>query len=302
MSGPPFDHTGTRFGRAARQARGRHLVLSLAIVAGSWFGTHAWAGDEVEKPSRGSWFSAMFNRSSLAALAAEMDAGTITTAEVTEYIRKGGSLERFKGYDAVHEFLVGSSPVPVLNLFIDGPHASRRNLPADRIKSLATMLAAGADPNYRIEDYRLFLLPNLSPLNFAAAGDDAQAIALLLRHGARIDVVETGYLREYGPAIALCSRAESCEVLLNAGADLRYVDRNGNTLAHLAAGRLVDGESALAKLVWLKNKGMPLDGRNAFGKTPRDLAREAAETARKNELGERVVKAADEGLVLLQGD
>ncbi|MGE0310094.1 MAG: hypothetical protein AB7P21_00540 [Lautropia sp.] len=273
-----------------------------AILAAPLPGAAARAGDDVKRPQRGSWFSALFNRSSLAAHAAKMQDGTITAAEVDEYLRMGGSIGQFESYDAVHAFFVGSVPVPVLNLFIRGPFSVQRPLPADRLASLAALLGAGADPNFRIVDYSLFQLSNLSPLNFAAAGDDADAIALLLRHGARTDIVEKGYLRPYGPALALCSQARACDALAASGADLHYVDGDGNSLVHLAANRLVDGASALAKLAWLDRRKLAMNTRNNAGRTPLDLARMAAEVARNNGLGEAVVEAAEQGIALLGAD
>ncbi|MGE0314112.1 MAG: hypothetical protein AB7P21_21080 [Lautropia sp.] len=188
------------------------------------------------------------------------------------------------------------------DLFIRGPASLPRPLPADRLASLAALLAAGADPNFRIEDYNLFQLPNLSPLNSAAAGDDAEAIALLLRHGARTDLVEKGYLRPYGPALVLCSQPQACEALLAAGADLRYADEGGDTLVHIAARRLVDGAPALAKLRWLAHRNFPMDARNREGRTPRKLALSALDTAKHNGLGQSVVAAAEEALALLADD
>ena len=101
------------------------------------------------------------------------------------------------------------------------------------------------------------------PMYYAAQNDWCAAIDWLLKKGASVEVCWPSQRRtalhiaaRYG-----CHRAPL--VLLDAGAQIDAVDRDGRTALHYAAALIVFGEPAMCKL--LLSRGASLDARTKIG-------------------------------------
>jgi hypothetical protein len=134
---------------------------------------------------------------------------------------------------------------------------------------VSRLLAAGADPNAAVERR----IPGLStpcresPLDWAANpwhhGEAAEITRLLLDAGAHVDGIEGGTV----PLLTAILRDQPrvFELLIARGADVRRVDKNGQTpLHHAASSRSgVDGECTKLLIA----AGVPLDAVDAYGRT-----------------------------------
>jgi ankyrin repeat protein len=91
-----------------------------------------------------------------------------------------------------------------------------------------------------------------------------------------VDAVATfvggnGEVRGRKPLIFHAANTVMLRLLVERGAPVRATDSDGNTLLHYAAAHL-DG----AAVEFLLGKGLSATERNAAGRTPLDLARDAA--------------------------
>ena len=141
------------------------------------------------------------------------------------------------------------------------------HLYVDCLEPAKILLQAGADPN---QPDRNGVFP-VHSLAYWSQKDPAPALALLLDHGARIDIRNqqgmTALLlsARYGTSLA------PMRALLEQGADPNAVDENGNTLLHCVAMNAKPG--ATERLAFaLANGGDPA-AVNHKGQTPLDRAR-----------------------------
>lgn len=209
--------------------------------------------DTMIKP--GGAIAELANRSALRAYAVKIVDGSITADEVVDYLVKGGSYQREKSYDRVHDFFVGGDQASILRYFIDGPRGVEGRLPVDRLKSLKILLDVGADPNLAGPSNNVGGENLLSPTLFAAAGNDLEALKLLVSKGASLEQREEKYLGMYGPALALATRADVLDFLLDKGAKVDFTDENGSNLLLLAVER-TGAPNQVGKIAWLLDRGV----------------------------------------------
>lgn len=195
------------------------------------------------------------NRSALRAYAVKISEGSITANEMADYLIKGGSYQREKSYDRVHDFFVGSDQGSILRFFIDGPRGVESRLPADRLKSLQLLLDVGADPNLQGPSDSVGGENLLSPTLFAAAGNDLEALKLLIAKGGNLALREEKYAGHYGPALGLATRPDVLDFLLKNGAQPSFTDENGNNFLALAVERN-HASHQLEKIGWLLDHGV----------------------------------------------
>jgi hypothetical protein len=220
----------------------------------------------------GGWLRALFHRGTLRELSKKIEKGTITPEEVRQYVDAGGSLDRLKSYDALRDFEAGSADVPLLNYFVAAD--PRRPPQAGRIESLEILLSAGADPNRTYAKGVLASRGAIAPTLLAVASDDREALERFLKHRGNLELVHPGYLCDYGPALALAESAEMGEFLLSRGANLSYVDGDGNTLLHKVVRRPAPIAVRRTQAAWLLSKKVPAAAVNRDGQTALDLVRQ----------------------------
>ena len=266
----------------------RNLLTASATALLMWQGLclAQTAGAAIQP---GGALAELANRSALRAYAVKMGEGRITADEVADYLIKGGSYQQDKSYDGVRNFFVGKGQGSVLRHFIDGPGNGERRLPADRLKSLQMLLDVGADPNLQGSSDGVGGENLLSPTLFAAAGNDLGALKLLVAKGGNLALREEKYAGRYGPALALATRADVLDFLLDNGANLAFTDENGNNLLALAVDRN-HATDLLGKLRWLMSKGLSPRAPNQRGETAETRAQAALA------LVEERLKEADERL------
>lgn len=270
----------------------RNLLIASATALLMWQGvciaqTARTAPAAAIQP--GGALAELANRAALRAYAVKMGEGHISADEVTDYLIKGGSYQREKSYDGVRNFLVGQGQGSVLRFFIEGPGTGERPLPVDRLKSLQVLLDVGADPNLQGPSESVGGENLLSPTLFAAAGNDLGALRLLVAKGGNLALREDKYAGRYGPALALATRADVLDFLLDSGADLAFTDENGNNLLALAVDRN-HATNLLGKLSWLLSKGLSPRAPNQRGETAETRARAALALTQER------LKEADERL------
>jgi hypothetical protein len=227
---------------------------------------HAAPSRRVTPVQPGGALAEMTHRSALRAYAVKMAEGRLTADELIDYLAKGGSYQREKSYDRSRAFFVGDGQGSVLRFFIDGPRGSRTPLPGDRLKSLQILLDVGSDPNLQGPAKGVGGEDLLSPTLFAAAGDDLEALKLLVAKGGDIELREDKYAGRYGPALALASRTEVLDFLLNRGANLNFTDENGSNLLLLAVER-TQAKHPLDKIAWLLARGLSPRAPNRWHQT-----------------------------------
>jgi ankyrin repeat protein len=135
-------------------------------------------------------------------------------------------------------------------------HLRARLLEGDHA-GLAQALDAGADPNARLPDGSL-------PLAWAAELQDADALRLLLDHGAAPDDSRAG-ANDFAPLLVACLHPDAAvlDALLDAGADVTATARDGLPVLAACAG------SAPARIVErMLDAGAPVDSADADGQTP----------------------------------
>jgi len=181
----------------------------------------SFAQDETKELTveKGSWVSALINRGSLRSYAKKFSNRTITPDEVRDYISKGGSINHYKSYDLIHNFFVSPFTGSILNYFIDGGKlADIRDLPVKRLESLKILLNAGASPNTKTKS-QAFSFSDMPPILLASAGNDIEALKILLKFNADLSLTETTYTGLKGPAITLATDEDVIKLLIENGAD-----------------------------------------------------------------------------------
>jgi hypothetical protein len=253
----------------------RHTTLTRLIISAAALGLHANGLAQSHKDAsapgttaiqRGGALAELANRSALRAYAVKMAEGRITADELSDYLVKGGSHQREKTYDRSRDFFVGDNQGSVLRFFINGPRWVEITLPADRLKSLQMLLSVGSDPNLRGPADSVGGENLLSPTLFAAAGNDLEALKLLVAKGGDVEQREDKYAGRYGPALALASRTDVLDFLLSRGANLQFVDENGSNLLLLAVERTL-ATHQVDKVAWLLARGLSARAPNQWKET-----------------------------------
>lgn len=122
------------------------------------------------------------------------------------------------------------------------------------------LVGHGADPAWAGRDGR-------APLHLAAMKQNQELLALLLQNGAPVN--ERGKSGE--TPISLACRNRGCvELLLGHGADPSIPDRSGRNVLHMLAAW--KDERSLEMLAFFIERKMPLDQRDARGRTPLAVA------------------------------
>lgn len=230
-------------------------------------------------------FVSIWNRSTLREYAKKIEARTISEAEMKDYIAKGGDVDAFNSYDLARKFFVGTPERPVLNIFI------RRKTEAEapeRLKILKSLLDSGANPNVSLgSESSVSGYESLAPILYATLNDDIDALQLLVKYGADLNLRQKKYLGEFGPAILLVGSIETADFLLAQGFDLKQQSANGQTLLQQAVNSNLIHVKILADLVpWLKKNGVQPLGDD---KTARSALKVAEE-----KLAERRALSADQ--------
>ena len=182
---------------------------------------YSFAQDETKEliVEKGSWATALLNRGRLRSYAKKISDRSITPAEVRDYVSKGGSVNHYKSYDLIHNFFVSPFTGSILNYFIDGGKlADNRELPVNRLESLEILLNAGASPNTKTKS-DAFSFSDMPPILLASAGNDIEALKILLKFNADLSLTETTYTGLKGPAISLATDEEVVKLLIENGAD-----------------------------------------------------------------------------------
>ena len=114
------------------------------------------------------------------------------------------------------------------------------------------------------------------PLHLASAFANAEAVKLLLEHGAHVHQLSRNAMRNQAlhACIALNQSLETVRLLIESGADVNYSQAAGYTPLHQAAA---NGNEAIVRL--LLDHGARCDCRCDQGKTPADYARERGHAA-----------------------
>ncbi len=181
---------------------------------------YSFAQDETKELTvqKGSWATALFNRGRLRSYAKKFSDRTITPDEVRDYVIKGGSVNHYKSYDLIHNFFVTPFTGSILNYFIDGGKlADNRELPAKRLESLKILLNAGASPNTKTKS-EAFSFSDMPPILLASAGNDLEALKILLQYDADLSLTETTYTGPKGPALSLATDEAVIKILIENGA------------------------------------------------------------------------------------
>ena len=181
-------------------------------------------------------------------------------------------LEPHAGMSSALRYAADLGDIPIFTMLADRLRlttAERLQLAVSggRPALVTSLLAAGANPNTRD-------IYGKTALHYAA---DRQIIALLLAHGAQVNIPDTSGLT---PIFALAHQqngpnADSARLLLDHGARVDIADTDGNTPLHVVAP--YGTNTALAKL--LLAHGAAVDARNKAGDTPLLIAAEYNNTA-----------------------
>jgi len=97
-------------------------------------------------------------------------------------------------------------------------------------KGLAFLLAHGADPNVQVtEDFDELLIEGVSTMSYAAQHKDSWYLKEVLSHGGNPNLVNT--VRSQTPIMAALGsmRPENVRILISAGANLNWQNRDGRT-------------------------------------------------------------------------
>jgi uncharacterized protein len=103
-------------------------------------------------------------------------------------------------------------------------------------KGLAFLLAKGANPNVQLtEDFDELLIEGVSTMSYAARHEDSWYLKEVLKHGGDANLVN--HTRSHTPILdsIFSSRTENAKLLISAGANLNWQDRNGATPLMAAA-------------------------------------------------------------------
>lgn len=272
------------------------MILKRLVIGAAAIGLHAIGlarepgaaqAPRTTTVQPGGALAELAHRAALRAYAVQMAEGRLTADELSDYLTKGGSYQREKSYDGSRDFFVGDDRGSVLRFFIDGPRGSKTPLPGDRLKSLAILLDLGSDPNLQGPAKGVGGENLLSPTLFAAAGDDLEALKLLVARGGNIELREVKYAGKFGPALALASRTEVLDFLLSRGARLNFTDEDGSNLLLLAVER-TRAKHQVEKVAWLLARGLSPRAPNRW--------KETAETR-----AQALLALADERLKAAQG-
>ncbi len=274
-------------GNVTLESTMRLIALTPLIIIAAALGLHASGFAQSPKDASAPGASAirpggavaeLANRSALRAYAVKMAEGRITADELRDYLVKGGSFQQEKTYDRARDFFVGDHQGSVLRFFIDGPRGFEARLPADRLQSLQILLDVGSDPNLRGPAKSVGGENLLSPTLFAAAGNDLEALKLLVAKGGDIEQREDQYAGRYGPALALATRTDVLDFLLSRGANVRFVDENGSNLLLLAVKR-THAAHQVDKVAWLLARGLSPRAPNRWNETAETQAQALLELA-----------------------
>jgi serine/threonine-protein phosphatase 6 regulatory ankyrin repeat subunit A/serine/threonine-protein phosphatase 6 regulatory ankyrin repeat subunit B len=161
----------------------------------------------------------------------------------------------------------------------------------DSSASVKALLEAGANVKATDKD-------GWTPLHFAAQSH-AEVIALLLRAGADVNAASSEENGRYTPIHVACwsdakDSSSSVKALLEAGANVKAVDKGGRTALHWAAG---NGYKDICEL--LISKGADVNARNNDGFTALRLAIDSGRTNVANYL--RSVGGKDSDAILSKG-
>jgi ankyrin repeat protein len=157
----------------------------------------------------------------------------------------------------------------LLELGVDMNRADREGRPAlsaycepEYLAQARFLLDRGADPAQAGRDGR-------TPLHLAAMKQNRELLALLLQKGSPVNLSDS---RGETP-VSLACRSRGCvELLLGHGADPSIPDSSGRNVLHkLAAGK---DERSWEMLAFFVDRKMPLDRRDAGGRTPLAVAYE----------------------------
>jgi uncharacterized protein len=143
----------------------------------------------------------------------------------------------------------------------------------DASEMVKILLANGANPNLRLQKPIIGRHNNLlgdtslgdgtTALMRAVKSNDLPVVRLLLEGGA--DATLT--LRDRTTAAMISTSLDAIKLLVERGVDVNAFNSNGQTLAHIAAGR-----GANPIIQYLAEKGARLDKKDKQGRTPLDIA------------------------------
>jgi len=154
---------------------------------------------------------------------------------------------------------IGKHDINMINS--SGTSPIMRAAASNQVMVLNTLINAGALVNRADKD-------GMTPLHYAVLGDGLAATALLLRNKAKIDAKMGNGMRPLSLAAAQ-GNLKVFSSLAEAGADLRFLDKEGRSLLHIAA--FGDNADLINEII--KHKNAPaVDSVSSSGMTPLMLA------------------------------
>lgn len=188
---------------------------------------------ETPKLNRGGWLSRIKNRSKLRELAGKIHQRQATYEDLTEYLLKGGNPNTMNNYGVYNPFM-NDSEVPVLNYFIAGKitHGTssqpgwQTDLRPDLIKCLKLLLENGAKANVIVSG-PMPRSEDASPLLFASAIGNHEAIQLLVYYGANINMIQEISIGSYGPPLLVAYDNATADLILKAHPDRGVTTKEG---------------------------------------------------------------------------
>lgn len=177
--------------------------------------------------------TSLFHRSALRQYAGKISSRTITPEEVTLYVQKGGNVNVYQGYDAIHHFFNGTPRRSLLTFFVSSSLLGEPK-PPRYLESVKILLENGADPNFYFNNPGPGDSPAFSAVQFAARDNDIDALKLLVafRGNVNLAVAHQTYVDSdvEHPPLSLVSNVATAEYLLQNGADIHFHDSRQENL------------------------------------------------------------------------